>query len=98
MPDENPQRSNAMDVAKEALNEIRSHARECDLRYQSIEASNSRIEAALTTQAAEQRLAMSAAATKQSSDIGGLYKLMWGLVLAFTGGMFAIVLLMAFKH
>ncbi len=98
MTDGMESRATAMDVAKEALNEIRSHTRECDLRYQNIEASNSRIEAALTTQAAEQRLAMSAAATKQSADIGGLYKLMWGLVLAFTGGMFALVLLLAFKH
>ncbi len=87
-----------MDMAKEALNAISSHARECDLRYQNIEASNARIEAALTTQSAEQRLALKEAAAKQSADIGGLYKLMWGLVLAFTGGMFAIVLSMAFKH
>lgn len=76
-----------MDVAKEALNEIRGHTRECDIRYRSIEDSNGRIEAALT-----------ALAAKQTTDNGALYKLLWGVSFAVTGGMFAVIMALVFKH
>jgi len=89
--------ASAMDTAKEALNAISGHVRECDLRYQNIEATQTRIEGAVMAHAAEAKAALAALAEKQDKDAEAMYRLLWGVALGVMAGMFAVIMALVFK-